>query len=81
MEKNKKKAIIAILIIVVLIICYMIFKPKKNNVVENVHENKYLILQEAGKEGVIDTKGNVIIEPQYTQVVAPDLAKDVFWCI
>lgn len=78
MEKNKKRAIIAILIIIVLIICYMIFKPKKNNVVENVHENKYLILQEAGKEGVIDTKGNVIIEPQYTQVVAPDLAKDVF---
>ena len=78
MEKNKKRAIIAILIIVVLIICYMIFKPKKNNVVEEIHENKYLILQEAGKEGVIDTKGNVVIDPDYTQIIVPDLAKDVF---
>lgn len=78
MEKNKKRAIIAILIIIVLIICYMIFKPKKNNVVEEIHENKYLILQEAGKEGVIDTKGNVVIDPDYTQIVVPDLAKDVF---
>lgn len=78
MEKNKKRAIIAIFIIIVLIICYVIFKPKKNNVVKEVHENKYLILQEGGKEGIIDRKGNVVIEPQYTQIVVPDLAKDVF---
>lgn len=81
--RNRKVIIIIaiILIIAIIIIGNIISQNKKKeyNLIE-VSEFKYFILNIDNKYGVIDTKGNVLIEPIYNNVIIPNPEKTVFIC-
>ena len=84
MKKKNVLIISIILIIVVLAISgYLVIKNKEKNreyEVEKISEYKYFVVKENGKYGVIDTKGNKIIEPKYEDVKIPNPEKAVFIC-
>lgn len=70
-------AILALLAIVVTAI--YIYKPKKLNHPEfNDIKINYFVLDQDGKQGVVDRNGKMIINPEYIQVVIPDASKPVF---
>lgn len=81
---NSKLRKIVVLIVVLIIgviigsIIYNYLKTKYD--VEEVVEEKYLILIEENKVGVTDNNGNVIVEPQYVEVQIPNPSKAIFVC-
>ena len=89
MEKTKGKSnkvnvkmIIAIIIIMIAIlgVLKIVERNRRSYEVESVEEYKYFVLKQNNKFGVIDAKGNTIIEPKYTEVIIPNPSKDVFVC-
>jgi len=80
---NVKKVIATILvfIVIVLVIVAMVVIPKKNKEKgsgKNV-ANSYIVEYVEGKWGVINSKGETIIEPSYSDmIVIPDETKEVF---
>lgn len=80
---NKMKKIITLMIIlfIVLIIGLFIYNHiKKSYDVEEVVEEKYFLLLSDYNVGVIDSKGNIVIEPQYFEVHIPNPSKPIFVC-
>ena len=81
--KNNIKVIIriAIIIIIICIIAIIAYnKFKKSYKVEDVLEEKYLLLSSNNFKGVIDNKGNVIVEPKYYDIHIPNPSKAIFVC-
>lgn len=83
----KKKNIIIISILSIIIIAgaayfttQKIQKENRKYEIETISEYKYFVLKENGKYGVIDTKGNKIIEAKYKDIKIPNPEKDVFIC-
>lgn len=74
----KKYILIIIIAILVIILCIFFMNNKKDTYKEGVVE--YFQLVQGEHYGVIDKKGNILIEPIYSNVVIPDLSKDVFFC-
>jgi len=70
--------IILIVLIVITAIIYNYLKTRYE--VEEVSEEKYLITKTEEKVGVIDNKGNIIIEPQYLEIQIPNPSKAIFVC-
>lgn len=88
-DENKKKiatiggSIIGIVLIVLLIVFFS--KNRKVNFIENSETNsgityEYFLLTTEDKLGVIDKKGNVIINPEYDEIDIPNPSKDIFIC-
>lgn len=79
-----KVAIIVTSILVVTIVILSIFLysnyKKKQYQVEEVSKYDYYVLYENEKMGVIDTKGNVIIDAIYDNLKIPNPQKAVFIC-
>ena len=82
---NKKKVFAVIVAILVIIMFFMGIKellkdkPKTN---EKVFSLSYYPIYQNEKWGVIDTKGNIIISPTYSEMITiPDNTKPVFICI
>lgn len=82
MNKKIKNIIIILLVLITIILAGAIIynKIKKMYKVEDVVEEKYLLLSSKNNVGVIDNKGNVIIEPQYFSVHIPNPSKPLFIC-
>lgn len=88
MEK-KKKIFITVAVICIILLCFIgifflvkHFKNKnKEYELEKITSWKYFTIVENNKMGVIDNKGNVIIEPNYNTIQIPNPTKDVFICI
>lgn len=82
MGKKIKNIIIILLVLITIILIGTIIynKIKKMYKVEEVVEEKYLLLSSQNNIGVIDNKGNVIIEPQYFSVHIPNPSKPLFIC-
>ena len=84
MEGRKNIVIIGIIIVVIIssIIGIYLYKDYQNKKyeVEEVISYLYYPIYENGKMGVIDTKGNVIVEPIYDNVNIPNPEKAVFIC-
>lgn len=86
MKKNKKVIICAIIIsIIILVIAgttvYKHAKGKSSDYeLEKIDVWTYLPIVENEKMGVIDNKGNVVIEPNYNNIQIPNPTKDVFIC-
>lgn len=88
---NKKKIIgiiIALLVIAVIGVTVLIIvnrnkQESKDYVIEEIAEieYQYFILLANDKYGVIDTKGNIIIDTKYDEIVIPNPKKDVFICL
>lgn len=77
----KKSYIFLILILLILIGFGLFYYLKKDNVTETKSEPiEYFQLFHEENFGVIDKKGNIIIEPIYSNVVIPRHSKDIFFC-
>ena len=81
---NVKKVIASVLVLVVLIMVIVLINKllkngsgKKTN--EKIITNSYISVYTNGKWGVINSKGEYVIEPQYdNMVVIPDASKEIF---
>ena len=82
---NKRKILIVCILIIITIIGIIFkFNQEKNKIkyeVEEISEYKYFLLYENNKMGVIDTRGNRIIEPIYDSIQIPNPSKEVFICL
>lgn len=83
--KNKKVLIILMIIILIMAIgTYFIIKninkQNKKYEIETISEYKYFVVKENEQYGVIDNKGNKIIETKYKDVKIPNPEKSVFVC-
>ena len=83
--KNKKILILAITILLIILgtIGFIVKKTQKEDrkyEIERVSEYKYFVIKENGYYGVINTKGNKIIESKYIDVKIPNPEKAVFIC-
>ena len=89
-NKRKKIGIVVALIVVILIIAIVVTVVIRKNKraallqydVEEISEidYKYFILYLNNKYGVMDSKGNIIVETKYDKVVIPNSKKGVFIC-
>ena len=84
----KKIAIGLVLIIIICVGIFVIIKTinkgnNKNYVLEHISEDdyKYFTVYTGGKYGVIDEKGNEVIENNYSDIIIPNPTKPVFFCI
>ena len=79
-----KKAIIFIITIIVIIagviFAKKILNKKYDYKIENISEFKYYVYKENNKYGVIDEKGNIIIDANYEKVIIPNPSKEIFIC-
>lgn len=86
MENSKKNiVIIGIIIVVIISIILGIYLYKnyqnKQYEVEEIVSYLYYPIYENGKMGVIDTKGNIVVEPVYDTVDIPNPGRAVFICL
>ena len=83
-ENGNIKLIIIIAIIAILLILGIVFtfKPnKKEPIVPKQEPYEYFVLNSLnGKSGIIDKKGNTIVNAEYENIYIPNQAKDVFIC-
>lgn len=85
-RKLNIKKVIAVIIAILVIIMFVVGikeilkdRPKTN---EKVFAQAYYTVYEQEKWGVIDTKGNTVIEPTYNEmIIIPDNTKPVFICV
>lgn len=85
-----KKKTIAILLTVIIILAVIatiagiIIKmqqaSKREYEIETISEYKYFVVREENKYGVMDAKGNKIVETKYEDVKIPNPEKEVFIC-
>lgn len=84
-KKLNVKKVIAVIIALVVIVMFTVMLTKLLEKKEKTTEKSFILgyysIYENEKWGVIDTKGNVIIEPTYDEmIVIPDNTKPVFVC-
>ena len=87
--KNKNIIKIVIIIVIVLAIItaatitavYFIKKSKFNYEISNVEEYNYSIFYRDEKYGVINKKGEIVVEPTYINVQIPNPSKPLFICM
>lgn len=80
-SKNKKVIILIFMLLVTLIVGLALYNYLiKKYEVEEIVEEKYLLLSSNDKVGVIDNKGNIIIEPEYYEIHIPNPSKPIFVC-
>ena len=78
---KKKGIIIAIVIfIIILSLAISIYMPNKEKIKEDSTTDAYYLLKREEKYGVINTNGDIIIEPQYDKIVIPNQHKALFIC-
>lgn len=80
-SKIKKLIVIGIILVVVLIIGFVVLNHiRKSYDVEEVVEEEYFLLSSNGSFGIIDDKGNIVIEPRYYEIHIPNPSKPIFVC-
>lgn len=80
-SKIKKMIVIGIILVIILLIVFLVFNHmKKTYNVEEVVEEKYFLLLSNGNMGVIDDKGNIVIQPEYYDIHIPNPSKPIFVC-
>ena len=84
---NKKKVIIFIVLILIIIAVavslaiYFSNRAKYIFDVEYVSNIEYNIIEKDGKYGVIDGKGNIVVDPNYNVIQIPNPSKPLFICM
>lgn len=84
-QKLNIKKVIAVIIAFAVIIMFFVGLSKilggDSPLKEKNIATKYFTVYTNGKYGVIDSKGEIIIEPTYDEIILiPDSTKDVFFC-
>ena len=81
LDKFKIQILGAIIIILLVpIINITIGNIKKNYKVEKISKEKYFVLIQEDKAGVINEKGEILVEPKYYEVHIPNPSKPIFVC-
>ena len=85
MNKKQRKIIILVLVLLIFLsigffINEKINAKKRSYEIEKVENQSYFILKEKEKYGIINTKGEIILEPQYDEIEIPNPSKDIFTC-
>ena len=81
LNKFKIQILGAIIIILLIpIINITIDNIRKNYKVEKVSKEKYFVLIQENKAGVINEKGEILVEPKYYEVRIPNPSKPIFVC-
>ncbi len=73
--------IIAIIALIVGLAYRYMQKRNKNYELEIVNSYSYYPLLQDSKYGIIDLQGNILVNPEYKQVIIPNPSKDVFVCV
>lgn len=77
-----KRFIIIILVVAIAVGIVVILKNRKINIKEaKISEFNYFIMSENGKTGVINKKGEIIIEPEFNYIQIPNPEKPIFVCL
>lgn len=84
-DGNLKLKLILLSVILLILIVVILSIISKNNakntaVSENESREYFTMYSLDDKVGVIDKSGNVIIDPEYTEIYIPNSGKDVFIC-
>lgn len=83
-ENGNSRIIFIIAIVIIICICMFILLGKNKNNVETeeaIPQYEYFTLYSVDeKVGVVNKSGEVLIQPQYTQIYIPNRAEDVFIC-
>ena len=83
MKRKYVIMIIAILILIAIasiVIYNIIVENGKNYEIEEVKQYNYFVLKQNDLYGVIDKKGNTIIDPEYSEIKIPNPEKGIFVC-
>lgn len=72
--------VVSLIIIVSIFVAISINNKKLSYEVEKITESKYYELNVNDKIGVIDTKGNILIEAKYDEIKIPNPEKAIFIC-
>ena len=83
MKKKTIFILIAVLILAILaaVIIYQItIQNNKNYEIEQIKEYHYFILKQNDTYGVMDKKANILISPQYDEIIIPNPEKGIFIC-
>lgn len=83
----KKRYIVIISIIILIIISLVAFFLVKNTIdskktyeIAKIEQYNYFVLRKDNKYGVIDTQGNILIDPIYEEVKIPNPERAIFVC-
>ena len=77
---SRKVSIIVISIIILVSLIISIYIPNREKIEENENTSIiYSIIEKDGKMGVTDGV-NMIIEPQYDEIIIPNQHRPVFMC-
>ncbi|MBP3707260.1 MAG: WG repeat-containing protein [Clostridia bacterium] len=84
-QKLNLKKVFAVIVTIVVIVMFVIgikkLLKKENPITEYFTENAYFTIYENGKWGVVNSKGETIINAEYNDmIVIPDPKRDVFIC-
>ena len=84
MKKRNKVLIIIGVVLVLGIVIFLLMNSNKQAErkysIEKVENFNYFVVQDGDKYGVIDKKSNIIIEPDFQQVIIPNPSKPIFLC-
>ncbi len=82
MKKIIKPIIILLIIALIIgVVYFYIQKRRKDYVLEIVDSYSYYPVRVNNKYGIIDLSGNILVNPQYKQVIIPNPSKPVFACV
>ena len=82
LKRNLKFVILAVFIIIVIVLLFVVIKRNSNDldVYRDLKYNYFVMYSAQDKVGVIDTSGQIVIEPIYMDIYIPNPEKDVFIC-
>ena len=81
MSKKKTLVIIISVLIIIVSIVMSIYLPNRKKIVEKIEETSiYYKLKQDDKYGIINEKGELVLEPHYEEIIIPNLHKAVFIC-
>lgn len=79
----KKKIIILVIILIIVIASIFAIKSKNSKYEYNLNKvtsYEYFTLISNEKHGVINKNGDIVINPNYTDIIIPNPEKDIFFC-
>ena len=83
LKRNLKNVILIALILIIAIIALILIIKRTSNEIDvyrDIKYNYFAMYSTEDKVGVIDTEGEVIIEPTYLDIYIPNPERDVFIC-
>lgn len=81
---NKTKIIVIIsVVLIILSLGISIYMPNREKIEENLEDNSisYFLLKEEDKFGVINQNGEIILKPEYQEIIIPNEHRAVFICL